>query len=354
MPYKGHQKSSHHGEGTGPLTLRFKGNVVHVDHLGRVHLLEDRGVLLLHDRPPHLQRRRQLFRVAGKVAGKNGELLHARRRRRTHVPVLVDLHDGRRDLVAEGRVAHRLRDGRRVRHVLRTAGKLLRARLLTRGAHGRQRDEGHVVLALVADHHHVADHAALSAQRLLDGALDGDGCNVLASRRDDQLLVPARDPVHATRVHGALVAGVQPAEAVDSVVVLAFELGHVLLAQVRVDHVAHHHTAPAEAQLALVLLGRLVELRRGARRCLRVDPGRLLLHDGHLGAAERIATRSRDVRGVGGHRGSTRALRHAVAVVDGEAKLAEEVKGAHLDGCSARHREDAVVQAQVVLHLLVH
>mmetsp|Transcript_38725 Transcript_38725/g.98274 ORF Transcript_38725/g.98274 Transcript_38725/m.98274 type:complete len:367 (-) Transcript_38725:1301-2401(-) len=223
----------------------------------------------------------------------------------------------------------------------------VRARHLAIGAHGLQRDQGHVVLALVANHHHFRDAVA----SLLDRVLDGHRRNVLAALADDQLLVAACDLHHAVHGNHALVARMQPTVGIDRLGGLPPDLGDVLLAEVGASQVAHHDVAAAEAQLALVLLVDVGERAGALHLGLRVEVLFIDLEGPDLDARHLRAAGAPLVHLVRGHGAGAGALRHAVDLVDGEAQRAEVLEGVDADGRRTREAELALVQPQTCLHL---
>ena len=165
---------------------------------------------------------------------------------------------------------------------------------------------------------------------------------------------PASDLDHPLLAHAPLVARVQPALIVDGFGVLLLDLLHVFRAELGVGHVPHHDVPPTEADLALLRLGRLFDVLRASALGLLVHV--LLVHaeDLDLGAGRREAARAPHVRLIERPRRRTRALRHAVHLVDLDAERAKVLERVDGDRRRTGKAELALVEPERKLDLGQH
>mmetsp|Transcript_93714 Transcript_93714/g.244541 ORF Transcript_93714/g.244541 Transcript_93714/m.244541 type:complete len:365 (-) Transcript_93714:1275-2369(-) len=322
--------------------------VLDVDTLRRVHPIDRGQVLGLHDLSLELLGGSQLTGLLGKVNGQDHEFLDLESVVRAALAVLVRGRDGGGHGIDPGLVVDRLTD---LRHIgvepLRARIQVVRAGSLAVRPDRLQRHQGDVILALVAEHHDLADAVA----RLLDLVLDRHWGDVLAALADDQLFVAACDLDHPLLGDHTLVPRVQPTIVVDCLRRLLLDLRYVGRAQVRRGQVAHHDVAAAEAQLALVLLVDVGERAGALHLGLRVEVLFIDLEGPDLDARHLRAAGAPLVHLVRGHGAGAGALRHAVDLVDGEAQRAEVLEGVDADGRRTREAELALVQPQTCLHL---
>mmetsp|Transcript_66732 Transcript_66732/g.184411 ORF Transcript_66732/g.184411 Transcript_66732/m.184411 type:complete len:495 (+) Transcript_66732:411-1895(+) len=331
--------------------MPFLRGTTDIEALGGIDPVDDLGILVLDHPALQLLRRGKLVALLGEVRGKDGEFMDLEGVVLADLPVAICCLDGRGDRVDPYLVVHGLHDGGDLGiDLLRTCVQLLRPCALPVGSDGLEGDQGDVVLPLVAEHHDVADAVA----RPLHALLDGHGCDVLAALADDELLVPPGDLHHALRGDHALVAGVEPPLGIDGLGVLGLDVPEVLGAKVRACHVPHHDRPPAEAELALVLLLRALEV--GGPGALRLPVDVLGVHreDLHLEAGHLPADGAPLVRLLRGHGAGAGALRHAVGLVDADAEGAEELQRVPANRRGGGEPVLALVQAQAGLDLREH
>src|SRR5215207_11390155 len=156
----------------------------------RVEPLNHVGVLLVHDVALHLQGRRQLARLLGEVVGQDREALDLLDAAHVRVHVV----DGPLDLRPHLLGFMHLLGIEPV--LLGKGGELL---LVER----YQRDQ---IRPAIAHHHRLRDPAVL-----LQPVLEVGRGDVLAARRDDDVLLATGDVEEAVLVEAAEIAGVQPA-----------------------------------------------------------------------------------------------------------------------------------------------
>ena len=126
---------------------------------------------------------------------------------------------------------------------------------------------------ILANQHDIATSRA----RLFEEVLDGDGCNVLAARRDYQLLNAPRDLEMLIVVNSALVASCKV-----TVLVNAFQGGFIVL------KVAHHNMPAFDSNLALALLVRVRNFDVAARHALTCVLQTKVIHEVDCGATGRL------------------------------------------------------------------
>mmetsp|Transcript_6786 Transcript_6786/g.27704 ORF Transcript_6786/g.27704 Transcript_6786/m.27704 type:complete len:325 (-) Transcript_6786:1169-2143(-) len=276
-----------------------------------VHPVNHRLVLLGDDVALELLRGGELVARHGEVAVQDGELLDLLRVGDclfvVRVDGLLDVRAPLRVLLGGGH-----RRGRRGNLQRVTKKRVEEPAVGVRVLLLAQRDEAGVVLALVADHHHVGD----ARQQGLEAVLDRHGRDVLTARGDDELLDAPGDAEQArVFVHAADVARVQPPVRVDR-----------LRGLLRVVHVAHHDVAAAEAHLAFA--GPVA-----ARVVVDLD----------LHAGQRRAARARlEVRGLAA-RLRAGVLGHAVHLHDVDRERAEVVQRVQRDGRRAGEEHAALL-----------
>mmetsp|Transcript_33690 Transcript_33690/g.65075 ORF Transcript_33690/g.65075 Transcript_33690/m.65075 type:complete len:476 (-) Transcript_33690:716-2143(-) len=318
-------------------------------HLRIIELFDGIVVLLLHHRTLELQGAGQLAPFDREILRDDGEPFDGGSSFGDHRMVVVRFLDGVPDLGYVLLALHGLLHGFDTLYKLRGRGKDVRACKLSRGALDLQGDQSNDELLLVA-HHHDVGHGGL---QLLHVGLDRNGSHVLSAGPDDQLLVSAGDLDHALRVDAALVTRVEPPLLIDGGHVLLLRpLGPAVPFRVRIGQVPHHDVAPPEAQLPLLLLGGVEQVRGPLR--LGVGSVRALSQNLELDAGHRVAARPPLVSLFGGDGRRRRALGHAVHLLDVDPKASEVLESVHLDRGRAGHAELELLQTQRGLDLRGH
>jgi len=148
----------------------------------------------------------------------------------------------------------------------------------------------------------------------------------------------------------AEVPGVQPAVVVQG---LLRPLGHV--------EVPHEDVAAPEADLAVALLVRVVQLRLAARDLFAAACGATTdIYESPTFFESDVKSQKKgcvpgELEGLGGGDGvRPAALAHAVQLVHGDVQAEEELQGVFGDGGGARVAPAAAVQAQGLAHLFEH
>merc|ERR1712164_21230 len=155
---------------------------------------------------------------------------------------------------------------------------------------------------------------------------------IRTARRDDQLLDASGDRQQLLAWLARRV-GERPEVARAQVALLVKRLGRL----VWLVEVAHHDVAPAEADLALALLGALAQVEL------------------HTAGAQLGADKAElDVAGEGGDRHDAGRFGHAKAFEDGQVEAPKELEHFLADGCRARAQQEGAVQPEGLTNLPEH